>query len=104
MKRKLIIAMAIVLFMLTIVNTFKTITAKNTVLQNNDGHGHVVDVDDEIIQLNGRWEFYPNQLIDPADEDFSQYDGIKQYVDVPNTWHLNEKSPGVETVLGTYRL
>lgn len=104
MKRKLIIAMAIVLFMLTIVNTFKTITAKNTVLQNNDGHGHVVDVDDEIIQLNGRWEFYPNQLIDPADEDFSQYDGIKQYVDVPNAWHLNEKSPGVETVLGTYRL
>lgn len=54
----------------------------------------------EIIKLDGTWEFYPNELIDP-DEDFSLYDDSKIYVNVPRQKNNNNIDSNYS--YGTYR-
>ncbi len=57
----------------------------------------------KTIALKGEWVFYPNLLLSPED-DFSQYEDIKKYVQVPSSWksYLNEE--GSVDGSGTYRL
>jgi len=40
----------------------------------------------EVINLDGRWEFYWKQLITPEDFHKGNYSGKVQYADVPSTW------------------
>lgn len=53
-----------------------------------------------IMSLNGKWEFYPNKLIDPGD--FQHGDVRKKYMQVPGKWDHHFTGDGIQT--GTYRL
>ncbi len=59
---------------------------------------------DGNIKLNGEWEFYWKQLIQP--ENFDKHIANKHYLDVPHYWNFN--SFGEENLTGsgyaTYRL
>lgn len=55
------------------------------------------------IFLDGEWEFYPNVLLMPED-DFSQYDNIKKYVQVPGSWESYLNDDGGVDGSGTYYL
>ncbi|OXM84509.1 histidine kinase [Paenibacillus rigui] len=57
-----------------------------------------------LVNLDGEWEFYPNQLLQP--EDFRQGEhGNFKYLRVPGTWKGLDSSGGVSRKgFGTYRL
>lgn len=59
---------------------------------------------EELIFLDGVWEFYPEQLIDPGFEDkvFEQYKKI--YVRVPGDWGVYSPDEYKPIKAGTYRL
>lgn len=57
------------------------------------------------IKLNGDWEFYPNELLDP--EDFKQGRLAGHYLPVPSSWNQVKMSNGQKMGswgFGTYRL
>lgn len=54
----------------------------------------------EIVKLDGTWEFYPNELIDP-NEDFSLYDDSKIYTSVPRQQVQSDMDK--TTKYGTFR-
>ena len=56
---------------------------------------------EELVKLDGEWEFYSGKLIDP-DESFESK--VKQYVNVPGDWESYLKDEGLENGSGTYRL
>lgn len=58
---------------------------------------------DTNIYLAGEWEFYPHELLTPED-DFDEYENIKQYVEVPGSWETYLNKDGSVDGSGTYRV
>lgn len=60
------------------------------------------DIDkEEILDLDGEWEFYSGKLIDP-NENFDKE--TKQIVEVPGNWKTYLRDQGIDNGSGTYRL
>lgn len=56
---------------------------------------------DSTYELDGKWEFYWNQLLDPANT--SQADGIS-YISVPGSWKTWKERNYDRYGFATYRL
>lgn len=56
---------------------------------------------DEITRLNGKWEFYPDALIDPSVSSFDDYAASKTYVHLPSMIFTSNQMSHTQ---GTYRL
>ena len=64
-----------------------------------------VDFSKQIVQLNGKWEFYPNQFFSPADFKYSSIPLIPKYVTVPSKIPvLSDGTKFLDTGYATYRL
>lgn len=95
MRKKLPVVLAIICFILIIIATCRFLTNR-TVAGSPEAVNGVLDltganfVESGIVRLDGRWEFYPNQLLAP--DDFAvQRDGGKPpektgFVHVPDRW------------------
>lgn len=59
--------------------------------------------DNEVVQLNGKWEFYWNQLLDPGEMDTGVITG---YMDIPSSWnkYITNKERCSGDGYATYRL
>ncbi|NLC02952.1 MAG: response regulator, partial [Tissierellia bacterium] len=57
--------------------------------------------EEEIIKLDGEWEFYSGEFYTSKDELNKE---IKQYVKVPGSWESYLDGKGLENISGTYRL
>ena len=65
------------------------------------GTGSLVN---NIVDLNGTWEFYPDQLLEPKDFLRRKYSGLS--INVPGSWSRQYVDGGkfAEDLCGTYRL
>ncbi len=63
-------------------------------------------IDNEIISLNGDWQFYPNELLTPKDFKTGNKEKSCDYLTVPSAWNNKVKNEDdVENFgYGTYRL
>lgn len=68
MKKKLIIGISICLFIITLVLfSFRLFKFDNANLIIKDGVGTITKNQlQSIVELNGDWEFYPDQLLSPS--------------------------------------
>lgn len=57
--------------------------------------------EEEIIKLDGEWEFYSGEFYTSKDELNKE---IKKYVKVPGSWESYLDGKGLENISGTYRL
>ncbi|MCS0788060.1 ATP-binding protein [Cytobacillus firmus] len=68
----------------------------------NKGQLHLTSSED-LVELNGEWEFYPDKLIDPADLEKSNKKPI--FIKVPMKWDsLYSNKDHLKIEAGTYRL
>lgn len=60
----------------------------------------------QLITLNGEWEFYPNQFIEPLSIDKNEQRQKVQYISVPGNWvnEISENKKKSAIGYGTYRL
>lgn len=58
--------------------------------------------DQEVIELDGEWEFYPGVLIEPGSP-FDAHRSIRTYIEVPGSWDSAQPHGG-PSGSGTYRL
>lgn len=58
--------------------------------------------DKRIVTINGEWEFYPEQLLEPASLASKSATG-QQWIQVPGSWK-EQTSTGTNFGVGTYRL
>ena len=58
------------------------------------------------LPLDGEWEFYPNELITPAEDGnpFQAYQDKMELIDVPGSWNEYQTDPRSYDFVGTYRL
>lgn len=64
---------------------------------------------DKNINLDGEWEFYPEVLISPNDQNmgnnsFESFENIRKYVEVPKSWESYLDNFGSAEGSGTFRL
>src|SRR5690625_3140025 len=109
MRRTIAIVISIGLFVITVAYFLLTINKDDDAPIAADGLLDVSLWDFEEsgpLRLDGKWEFYPDELISPVagENVFTSYDHIKKIVHVPGSWQ-DYLSDG-ETVdgAGTYRL
>ncbi|MEK4043958.1 ATP-binding protein [Paenibacillus sp. FSL H8-0048] len=58
-----------------------------------------------VVNLDGEWEFYPDELLSPADFRLGKYDSPPDYLKVPGTWRGKNPEGGMSRKgSGTYRL
>ena len=89
MKRKISILLSISIFLITliyIVNPFQSLNSHASPIQN--GVLTLEDWDEEndpVIELNGEWEFYPEQLIipNPNHDVFASSQEIREQITLP---------------------
>lgn len=62
--------------------------------------------EEEIVKLDGEWDFYPNELITPSpNEDvFKNYERIHKSINVPEEWDRYIAETPTPYGVGTYRL
>ncbi|SEM88041.1 Glycosyl hydrolases family 2, sugar binding domain [Paenisporosarcina quisquiliarum] len=109
MKRKISILLSISIFLITliyIINPFQSLNSHTSPIQN--GVLTLEDWDEEndpVIELNGEWEFYPDQLIvpNPNHDVFASSQEIREQITVPGEWNTSLKD-GSPHGIGTYRL
>ncbi len=60
----------------------------------------------DIITLNGQWEFYPEHFLEPTSPNTPSIDRHKQYIQVPGNWKESFRTPQEFSPYqyGTYRL
>lgn len=110
MKRSIAIIISIGIIFITLFNSgFATkLSNRNDPLAvNGEMDLSAWDFEEQgTLQLNGEWEFYPNELIFPEDyqSTFDSHKEIKKVVDVPSSWndYLSDDEPVYR--VGTYRL
>ncbi|MGR6898243.1 ATP-binding protein [Rummeliibacillus sp. TYF-LIM-RU47] len=109
MKRIIFIVLSIIVFITTLVGINHSFhTSNKTPFPVDNGVLSLTNWNtksDPIIMLNGNWEFYPNELIEPrANRDvFKRHQQIQKQIAVPGDWKKafsNKTSNG----FGTYRL
>ena len=63
-------------------------------------------IEEEIVKLDGEWDFYPNELITPSpNEDvFKNYERIHKSIHVPEEWDRYIAETPTPYGVGTYRL
>ena len=105
-KRYILILIALILIILSLgrlkwMNDSNTI--RNVEIQNGDlDLRNWTRYNDELLVLDGEWEFYPNQFLYG---EYAQTQDEKTYIQVPNAW--NDKLSSEEETpfgYGTYRL
>lgn len=58
-----------------------------------------------VVNLDGEWEFYPDELLSPADFRLGKYDSPPDYLKVPGTWRGKNPDGWMSRKgSGTYRL
>lgn len=106
-KTVILLSITIVLFLIiSLLNAFNFFQSK--IYEAKDGHLHLQNWspdDDGVVQLNGEWLFYPDELITPQEnmDVFQSYQSIEQTIPVPKEWdefNGNNSPFGY----GTYRL
>lgn len=61
--------------------------------------------DEDVLLLDGEWEFYPSQWIYDQDKSFSIEEKENEYIDVPNGWNVMLNGDDDESFgYGSYRL
>ncbi|MGI6114119.1 MAG: diguanylate cyclase [Mahellales bacterium] len=63
-----------------------------------------IQIDEEIINLDGQWEFYWNMLLEP--KDFESNSFLPEYINIPGSWNkhiINDKELSSDGY-ATYRL
>jgi len=108
-KRKVFILLSISIFLLTITSIvksfhlldFNTSPVQDGVLSLQDWNSE----EDTVIELNGAWEFYPDELINPnpSHNVFAFYQDIREEIKVPGEWNTRLENGGPHGV-GTYRV
>lgn len=108
-KRKIFILLSISIFLLTLASIVKsfhlldsnTSPVQNGVLSLQDWH----DEENPVIELNGTWEIYPDELIVPKPNYnvFATYQEIREQIKVPGEWN-SRLEDGAPNGVGTYRL
>lgn len=108
-KRRIFILLSISIFLLSMASIVKS----SHLLDSNashvqDGVLSLQDWDNEenpVIELNGTWEIYPDELIVPKPnyDVFTMYQEIREKIIVPGEWNSRLKDGGPHGV-GTYRL
>src|SRR5690625_1992854 len=58
------------------------------------------------LKLDGEWEFYPNELITPEEDNnpFQTYQDIMEIIDVPGPWNEYQTDNKTSNHVGTYRI
>ncbi|WP_226383707.1 hybrid sensor histidine kinase/response regulator [Paenibacillus massiliensis] len=59
--------------------------------------------DKRIVTINGEWEFYPEQLLEPASLTSKDVAVDRQWIQVPGSWK-EQTATGTNFGIGTYRL
>lgn len=109
-KNKTFIIISIGIILVTIFNIFRsfhligsnTFQAKHGVLSLQSWDSKK----DKIIELNGEWDFYPNELIvpNPTKDVFGNYHTILKFVNVPMSWNNYISKNPTPYGVGTYHL
>ena len=96
--RLLIIAMIAGLFFVVNTGQHRDVVSQGTV---SVGAGTLAE---SVVDLNGAWEFYPDQLLEPKDFLRRKYSGL--LINVPEAWNRQYVNGGkfAENLCGTYRL
>ncbi|WP_144512799.1 ATP-binding protein [Bacillus sp. FJAT-22090] len=107
-KRKVFIFLSISIFLLTllyIIKPFQTDTSSPFPIQNGILSLEDWDEEDQIIELNGDWDFFPDTLIVPSPnyDVFAISQENRKQITVPGEWNDRLKESGPHGV-GTYRL
>ncbi|MFT4415005.1 ATP-binding protein [Fredinandcohnia humi] len=107
MNRKLTLCLSGLIFLFTILYVANVSNWNDS--EQSKAHGGILNLrnesfeQNEVVNLDGEWEFYPGILIEPDDESFSfdPYHDQKQIIKVPGKWdnHIDKEQP-----YGTYRL
>lgn len=59
---------------------------------------------EEILPLDGQWAFYPEELLEPDQEDLENYAAKAETIPVPKQWTFDSEIPNLTNSYGTYRL
>ena len=108
-KRRIFIVLSIGIVLITLASIvksfhlidFNTSPVQDGVLSLQDWNSE----EDPVIELNGAWEFYPDELINPnpSHNIFAFYQDIREEIKVPGEWNTRLENGGPHG-LGTYRL
>lgn len=61
--------------------------------------------DEQTITLDGEWDFYPNQFLDPDTDNGIDADESKEFISVPQDWQSSFSDSDIPTYgYGTYKL
>lgn len=105
MERKVTLFLTAFVILFTVVYVINVSDWKDSELpKSNKGLldvSHLTFTNNQVITLDGEWEFYPGVLIDPESDKFALYEEQRQYITVPGKWddHISAEKP-----FGTYRL
>lgn len=102
-KHKIFLLAVLFVILLSSTGCAKGASALNPTVENGviNLSGEYLDVN--TVMLNGKWEFYQNRLIPPAQ---LNSETEKKYIGVPSSWNKYSKSKGVRSGYGyaTYKL
>ena len=103
-RQKIAIAISILILILVYGNVYRINNTRTESV--HKAEVGVIDLKDhnlnkDIADLNGEWEFYSGKLIEPGG-DFRKKD--MEYVKVPGDWETYLSGEGLENGSGTYRL
>lgn len=110
MRRLVAVIISIEIIMLTIIAIYHSVeTPKRGMLHATTGYLNLSQWDfseTKSVSLDGEWEFYPGQLIEPGEEDDFPQEIIehRQFVKVPSFWMSNPELFNSDKQIGTYRL
>lgn len=103
--KKITLSLSAILILFTVVYVFTVSGWKNPELPKAEKGtldvSHLTFEDNQLITLDGEWEFYPGVLIEPRPLAFGEYQEEKKFIKVPDKWdeYIEKNKP-----YGTYRL